>query len=219
MLMRIFRIMLVDDHAIFLKGLGIMLNECNEFKVIGEAANGAEFLSLLEQIMPDVVLMDIKMPVMNGVEATKIAMEKYPELRVIALTMFGEHKYLRLMAEAGARGFIQKNTNREELENAIRQVCNGQTYFSPEMMVDIAQWKSTAEPGIFLDDLNERLSERELDVLKLIVNGLTTQEIAEKLFISPRTVEGHRANLIAKTATRNVVDLVIYSIRNHLVEI
>lgn len=217
--MNIFRILLVDDHAIFLKGLGMMLNECNEFKVVGEAFNGQEFLSLLDKVIPDVVLMDIKMPLMNGVEATIKAMEKYPELKIIALTMFGEHKYLRQMAEAGAMGFIQKNVNREELENAIHAVCNGQTYFSPEMMADIAQWKINPGSGVFLDKLNEHLSDRELDVLKLIVNGLSTQEIAEKLFISPRTVEGHRANLIAKTATRNVVDLVICAIRNHLVEI
>lgn len=217
--MNILKILLVDDHEIFLKGLTMMLNEFNEFKVIGEAKNGQEFLDSLEHIIPDIVLMDIKMPILNGVEATKKAIEKYPDLKVIALTMFGEHKYLRMMADAGAQGFIQKNINKNELELAIQTVAKGQTYFSPEMMADIAQWGSSAEPGIFLNDLNERLSDRELDVLKLIIKGMSSQEMANKLFISPRTVEGHRANLIAKTGTRNVVDLVIYAIRNHLVEI
>lgn len=215
----IIKIVLVDDHAIFLKGLTLMLNECSMFKVIGEASNGLEFLQLLEVVTPDVVLIDIKMPVMNGVDATRQAIEKYPDLKIMALTMFSEHKYLRLMAEAGANGFIQKNVGKEELEYSIQTVYRGKTYFSPEMMADIAKWEPTSSSGVFLEDVNERLSERELDVLQQIVKGLSTQEIADKLFISPRTVEGHRANLIAKTATRNVVDLVIYAIRNHLVDI
>lgn len=217
--MNILKILLVDDHEIFLKGLTLMLNEFNDFKVIGDAGNGEEFLLLLEQITPDIVLMDIKMPILNGVDATKKAIEKYPDLKIIALTMFGEHKYLRMMADAGALGFIQKNINKNDLELAIQTVAKGQNYFSPEMMADIAQWDSSTEPGIYLDDLNERLSDRELDVLKLIIKGMSSQEMAEYLFISPRTVEGHRAKLIAKTGTRNVVDLVIYAIRNHLVEI
>lgn len=217
--MKITRILLVDDHAIFLKGLGMMLNEFTTFKVVGEASNGEEFLSVLDALLPDVVLMDIKMPVMNGVEATKKAISKYPDIRIIALTMFGEHKYLKLMAEAGASGFIQKNINKDELEKAILTVCNGQTYFSPEMIVDIAKGKATDGHGIFLSEMNEHLSDRELEVLRLIVKGLSAFEIAENLFISPRTVEGHRANLIAKTGTRNVVDLVIFAIKNQLIEI
>jgi DNA-binding NarL/FixJ family response regulator len=215
----IIKIVLVDDHAIFLKGLTLMLNECSQFKVIGEASNGEDFLQLLDYKIPDLVLIDIKMPVMNGIEASKKALEKFPDLKIMALTMFSEHKYLRMMAEAGALGFIQKNIGKEELELSIRTVYQGKTYFSPEMMADIAKWEPTSSSGIFLEELNERLSERELDVLQLIVKGLSTQEIADKLFISPRTVEGHRANLIAKTATRNVVDLVIYAIRNRLVVI
>ena len=215
----IIKIILVDDHAIFLKGLTLMLNECSKFKVIGEASNGLEFLQLLEKVSPDLVLMDIKMPVMNGIEACKKAIEKFPDLKMIALTMFSEHKYLRMMAEAGALGFIQKSIGKEELELSIRTVYQGKTYFSPEMLADIAKWEPASTSGIFLEEQNERLSDRELDVLQLIAKGLSTQEIADKLFISPRTVEGHRANLIAKTATRNVVDLVIYAIRNRLVVI
>ena len=217
--MKIIRILLVDDHAIFLKGLGMMLNEFATFKVVGEASNGEEFLSVLDTLLPDVVLMDIKMPVMNGIEATKKAISKYPDLKIIALTMFGEHKYLKLMAEAGASGFIQKNINKDELHKAISTVCSGHTYFSPEMIADIANGKAPDGHGIFLSELNEHLSDRELEVLRLIVKGLSAFEIAESLFISPRTVEGHRANLIAKTGTRNVVDLVIFSIKNQLIEL
>lgn len=215
----IIKIIVVDDHAIFLKGLNLLINECNDFKVIGEASNGVNFLELLDKMTPDLVLMDIKMPLMDGIEATKKALEKYPDLKIMTLTMFSEHKYLRLMAEAGVKGFILKSIGKKELEYAIKNVVNGKTYFSPEVIEDISKWQPTSRSGVFLEEMNERLSDRELDVLQQIVKGLSTQEIADKLFISRRTVEGHRANLISKTATRNVVDLVIYAIKNHLVVI
>ena len=213
----IIKIIVVDDHAIFLRGLNLLINECIDFKVIGEASNGENFLELLDEMTPDLVLMDIKMPLMDGIEATKKALEKYPDLKIMTLTMFSEHKYLRLMAEAGVKGFILKSIGKKELEYAIKNVVDGKTYFSPEVIEDISKWEPTSGSGIFLEEMNERLSDRELDVLQQIVKGLSTQEIADKLFISRRTVEGHRANLISKTATRNVVDLVIYAIRNHLV--
>ena len=213
----IIKVILVDDHAIFLNGLRLMINECSQFKVIGEASNGQQFLELLTDLNPDLVLIDIKMPMMNGADATKEAIEKYPNLKRMALTMFSELKYLRLMAEAGARGFILKSIGKAELEFAINTVNSGKTYFSPQLLDEIAEFDPADASGKFLEDLNERLTERELDVLQYIVKGLTSQEIADKLFISKRTVEGHRANLISKTATRNVVDLVIYAIRNQLV--
>ena len=213
----IIKVIFVDDHAIFLNGLRLMINECSQFKVIGEASNGQQFLELLTDLNPDLVLIDIKMPMMNGADATKEAIEKYPNLKIMALTMFSDLKYLRLMAEAGARGFILKSIGKAELEFAINTVNSGKTYFSPQLLDEIAEFDPADASGKFLEDLNERLTERELDVLQYIVKGLTSQEIADKLFISKRTVEGHRANLISKTATRNVVDLVIYAIRNQLV--
>ena len=213
----IIKVIFVDDHAIFLNGLRLMINECSQFKVIGEASNGQQFLELLTDLNPELVLIDIKMPIMNGADATKEAIEKYPNLKIMALTMFSELKYLRLMAEAGARGFILKSIGKAELEFAINTVNSGKTYFSPQLLDEIAEFDPADASGKFLEDLNERLTERELDVLQYIVKGLTSQEIADKLFISKRTVEGHRANLISKTATRNVVDLVIYAIRNQLV--
>lgn len=212
----IIKIILADDHAIFLKGLRMMVNECSNFKVIGEASNGRELLDLLDHISPDIILTDIKMPVMNGVEATKAAVEKYPHPKIMALTMFSDLKYMRLMAEAGASGFILKSIGKTELELAINTVSSGKTYFSPQLLGEIAESDPVESSGIYLKDVNERLTERELDVLQYIVKGFSTQEIADRLFISKRTVEGHRANLILKTGTRNVVDLVIYAIRNRL---
>jgi len=216
--MNIIKIVLVDDHSIFSRGLSLLLNEISDFKVIGEATNGKDFIDSLLLWRPDVVLMDIKMPGMDGIEASKQALEIMPGLKIIALTMFGEPHYCKLMAEAGASGFIQKNVSKIELENAIRKVSKGENYFSQEIMKDISI-KSSAKSGLFIESLNEMITEREYEVLKYITMGLSAQEIAEKMFISFRTVEGHRANLISKTGTRNVVDLVIFAIKNKIVEV
>lgn len=213
--MEIIKIVLVDDHSIFSKGLSLLLNEVAEFKVIGEASNGADFLNKLPFWNPDVVLMDIKMPVMDGIKATNKALITYPGLKIIALTMFGEFHYCRSMAEAGAVGFVQKNVSGTELEKAIKTVMKGDNYFSEAVKNGI----SSDEPDLIAEEYNEKLTEREFEVLNYIVKGLSAHEIAEKMFLSSRTVEGHRSNLISKTGTRNVVDLVIYAIRNHLIEL
>lgn len=217
--MKIYQIFIVDDHPIFLKGLLLMLNEISDFKVIGEAVNGRDFLSKITEVKPDVVLMDIKMPELNGIDATREALQLYPDLKVIALTMFGEQKYMDQMADAGAIGFLQKSVTRDELEKAVRQVSLGQPYFSTAIIADLSASVSNGSAAFLTDSFNERLTERELEVLKYIVTGLSAQEIAEKMFLSFRTIEGHRSNLISKTNTRNVVDLVIFAIRNKLVEI
>jgi len=216
--MNIIKIVLVDDHSIFAKGLSMLLNEVQDFKVIGEASNGEEFIESLLFWKPDIVLMDIKMPEMNGIEATKKGIHLIPNLKVIALTMFGEPHYCKQMAEAGASGFVQKNISRQELEEAIRKVYRGENYFSKEILKSISN-KNNNKDNLFIEAYNEKLTEREYEVLKYIVLGLSAQEIAEKMFISFRTVEGHRASLISKTGTRNVVDLVIFAIKNNIIDI
>lgn len=212
--MRIYQIYLVDDHPIFLKGLTMLLNEVDEFKVIGEAHNGVEFLTDLPHKTADVVLMDIRMPHMDGIEATKLALQQKPDLNVIALTMFGEQKYYKLMAEAGAKGFLQKDVGKDELVAAIQRVGNGETYFSERVRNELLT--RPVEPDDIMEQLGEKFTEREVEVLNHLVHGLSAPEIAEKMFLSPRTVEGHRASLISKTGTKNVVDLVIFAIRHNL---
>lgn len=216
--MNIIKIVLVDDHSIFSKGLSMLLNGVVDFKVVGDANDGQELLDNLMEWEPDVILMDIKMPGLNGIEATKQALKLMPGLRVIALTMFAESHYCRSMAEAGAHGFVQKNVSGSELEKAIRTVIGGQNYFSQPLMKDL-QPKEMPDNYLFISEHNEYLTEREHEVLTYISQGLSANEIAKKMFISARTVEGHRASLISKTGTRNVVDLVIYSIRNGLIEL
>jgi DNA-binding NarL/FixJ family response regulator len=217
--MKIYQIYLVDDHSIFLKGLTLLLNEVPEFKVIGEASNGADFLRDLDHLQPDVVLMDIRMPGMNGIEATRLALEKNPSLNIIALTMFGERKYYKLMAEAGARGFMQKDIRKEELIEAIKSVTEGESYFTQQVINELASSSIDGEADDIMATMGEKLTEREHEVLKYLVQGLSAPEIAEKMSISPRTVEGHRANLIAKTGTKNVVELVIFAVRHRLIAI
>lgn len=214
--MKLYQIIIVDDHQIFRAGLKTMLNETPNFKVIAEAADGEEFLKILENYTPDVILMDIKMPNLNGIGATREALKKYPNLKIIALTMFSEQEYCRDMIDAGAEGFVLKNIEQDELEKAIVRVTEGENYFSQEVMDVICKLedKNTKKQSIDL-----KLTQRELEILQLLCKGLSNQEISKELFISPRTVEGHRANLLNKTGSKNTVKLVMYAIKNKLVEI
>lgn len=216
--MNIIKIVLVDDHSIFSKGLSLLLNGIVDFKVVGDANDGQELLDNLMDWQPDVILMDIKMPGVNGIVATKQALRIMPGLRIIALTMFAESHYCKSMAEAGAHGFVQKNVSGAELEMAIRTVVSGKNYFSQPLMKDL-QPKEKPDNYLFISEYDEYITEREHEVLTCISQGLSANEIAKKLFISARTVEGHRASLISKTRTRNVVDLIIFSIRNGLLSL
>lgn len=216
--MEIIKIVLVDDHSIFSKGLSLLLNGVPDFKVVGEACNGRVFLDHLDDWQPDMVLMDIKMPELNGIEATRLALQNHPRLKIIALTMFGESHYCQSMAEAGAHGFLQKNVSGKELEKAIREAMADKNYFSRSLMQDISPEQDERE-NLLIKEFNETLTKREHQVLVHIAEGLSSQEIAKKMFISARTVEGHRANLIDKTGTKNVVDLVIYAIRHGIIHI
>ena len=210
------KITLVDDHALFRNGLRILLDTNKNFKVIFEAENGKEFLENLENNIPDIVLMDINMPIMDGIEATQIANDRYPDIKVIALTMFGEEEYYYKMINAGAKGFILKNSEINEVIEAINQVMIGNSYFSQELLYKVIKsFKPHKEP--IQESAN--LSKRELQVLEEICNGLSNQEIADNLFISKRTVDKHRANLLSKTNSKNTANLIMYAIKNKLVSV
>lgn len=192
-----------------------MLQEINDVLLVGEAGTGKEFLDLIKAVPADIVFMDIQMPEMNGIEATQIATESYPDLKVIALSMHDEREYLEKMLMAGARGFLLKNTGLDELEKAIRSAMEEKNYFSVEMMTLLAQTIHVRHH----DELrkNITLTEREAEVLEYLCKGLSTGEIADKLYISDRTVEKHRAALLEKTASKNTVNLILFAIKNRLV--
>jgi DNA-binding NarL/FixJ family response regulator len=209
-------VFLVDDHKLFRNGLSLLLEGEKDIIVCGEAENGQQFCEAIEKEQPDVVLMDIEMPVMDGFETTEVTCGKYPELKVIALTMFGEEQYYLKMIEAGAKGFLLKNSDIEEVIKAIKTVNDGGTYFSQEilynMVKNIKEVRKETGPPI-------HLSRREQEVLELICKGFSNTEIASELNISKRTVEKHRSNILIKTQTYNTASLVMFAVENKLINI
>lgn len=210
------RIIVVDDHQIFRTGLILLLNELDSVEVVGEACDGEDLLKLLCTKKADLIFMDIKMPKLNGIEATKQVKEKYPEIKIIALSMHDDEKYLDSMLMAGAKGFLSKKVGLDDLEKAISLVIKGKNYFSEDLLSILAQ---KVNPVMGADKQQVKLTKREHETLQLICKGYSNQEIAEKLFISQRTVESHRANLLEKTNSKNSINLVIYAIRNNLYEV
>ncbi len=210
------KVIIVEDHDIFRDGLVSLLTMKGIADVIGVASNGKEFLEILGNHTPDIVLMDIAMPVMNGHIATIEAIKKYPNLKILVLSMFGDEKYYYQMIEAGVKGFILKSSDKEELINAIKLVAQGNSYFSNELLRNIIVNLGKKE---FAETETEKFTNRELEILNLMCAGMSANEIADELNLSKKTIEGHRTNLFVKTQTKNSVALVIYAIKNKLVEI
>jgi len=213
--MKEYRLAIVDDHKMFRSGLRFLLNDIPEIKVVGEASNGLEFLELAAKDIIDIVLMDINMPEMNGLEATREALKLYPKLKIIVLSMHGEEEYYDQMVDAGVQGFLLKNSGVEDLSAALQTVISGGTYFSQELLVGILDKK---KQRIFQDEV-VKLTQRELEVLKLVCEGFCNTDIAEKLFISHRTVDRHRSNLLSKTGCPNSTSLVMYAVKNRIIEV
>lgn len=210
--MEIISVVIADDHIIFRKGLTTILNEISVIKVVAETSNGHELLDFLKSNTADVVLMDIKMPGMDGIEATRRVLEKYPKIKVIALTMHEEIGYFNRMIEAGASGFLLKKTNQDQLEEAITAVFRGESYFSEEFAFTAKQL-----PGIN-KTTTIKLSDREKEVLEFICRGFSNSEISKKMGLSQRTIDGHRSRLFEKTGAKNAPNLVMYAIKNGIVK-
>jgi len=210
------KILLVDDHTLFRNGLRMLLDTLPGYEVTGEASNGKEFLELILKNEYDIVFLDIEMPEINGIEAAKRALETNPALKIITLSMYGDEEYYDQMIDAGAKGFLLKNTNLQEVKTAIDTVLEGGNYFSQELMQNLLRnYKLPKE----LKSPESDLSEREVEILLLISEGLSNLEIGERLFISKRTVEKHRANILDKTKCKNTAGLVMYAIKNQLIEL
>lgn len=211
-----YKVMLVDDHKLFRKGLRMLIDALNRFEVAGEASNGIEFLGLLDQGMPDVVMLDIAMPEMDGIEAARLALMKYPDLKIITLSMFGEQDYYFKMVDAGVKGFLLKNSDFSEVKMALETVIEGGNYFSRELLMNLVNSLKNSPEELAPDS---PLSDREKEIILLICKGMSTMEIADSLCLSKRTVDSHRANILLKTGCRNTASLVVYAIKEKLVEL
>ena len=213
------RVALVDDHRLFRNGLKMLLSTHKGVEVVFEAASGEEFLAEVERVRPDVVFMDYAMPGMSGAQATEQGLALCPDMKVISLTMFAENAYYSQMVGSGAKGFLLKDSEFNEVTEAVETVAAGGTYFSESLLATLSQ--TMRKSGGSVDDIAEadRLSEREIEILVGICRGESTQEIADNLFISKRTVDKHRANILEKSGCKNTASLVVYAIKHRLVEV
>lgn len=213
-------IVIVDDHKIFRDGLKFVINQMDDLEVIGEASNGNEFLSIIEKKGADLVIMDISMPQLNGIEATKSAVALYPGIKILVLSMFCDEEYYFQMVQAGVMGFVLKESGKDELEDAIRAVLSGETYFSQNLLRDIiVNFHSPGKQAKEQKEQDYNFTKRESEILKLICEGYSNNQIADKLFISIRTVEGHKSNLISKTGVKNTISLVMYALKKNLINL
>lgn len=212
-------IVIVDDHKIFRDGLKMLLDNFEFARVVGEASNGQEFLDLLDRVVPHIVLMDINMPKMNGIEATKVALAKYPGLKIIALTSFADDEYIESMISSGVEGYMLKRSDIEDFEKAVQKVALGGSYFSPEIIKVITRNLYQNKKIETKQKVIEQFTDREKQILQLICQGLNNEQIADTIHLSPKTIEKHKSSLFQKTQTLNTVNLVIYAFKNQLVSV
>ncbi|MBI1287259.1 MAG: response regulator [Flavobacteriales bacterium] len=204
------RLILVDDHQIVLDGLKALLDDIDGFDCVATADNGQKALDLLKVFDIDLVLMDLDMPVMNGVDATRRIKKDHPNVKVISLTQHNERGMVQQLLECGSDGYLLKNIAQDELANAIRKVVSGERVFSEEVTMSLAG-KAVEKNA---NGVEVELTEREIEILTLIAEGLSSKQIGEKLFISPRTVDTHRTNLMNKLDIHNIAGLIRFALKN-----
>ena len=213
------KVLVVDDHTIVRDGICALLGVVGDIEIVGEAINGKEAFEEVERLNPDIVLMDIAMPIMSGLEATRRICKTFPKTKVLALTQHDDREYVIPVLEAGAHGFVSKKAASSELVSAIRSVYQGDSFLSP-CVTKLLIEDYRQEDGVRRSyDPYEHLTDREREMLKLLAEGYTTQEIATMLIISPKTVEGHKTSLMAKLDIHNRIDLVKYAIRKGIINI
>lgn len=207
------KVLLVDDHQIIIDGLKSLLKNTDEIAVAGEAGNGREALRILEILEIDIVLMDIDMPVLNGIDTLKEISKRGSGQKVIILSMHNEAGMIKSLIDLGASGYLLKSCSQEELVGAIKKVSTGQSYFSTDVTLSLLKPANPSNPEL----KNELLTDRETEILKLIAAGFSNKEVGDKLFISHRTVDTHRTNLMKKLDINNIAGLISYAIKNGIV--
>lgn len=214
------KLALVDDHNLFRRGIASILGQVADFELVLEASNGQEFIDKIPRKMPDVVLLDLQMPVLDGTATADYLREHYPLIKIIVLTMHDEDRMVLHLLEKGVSGYLLKDSDPDEVEKAVRKVMDEGVYlneFVSRAMLRKMTNKTTVVKQSPLYNSKILLSEREKEVLKLICEGLSTAEISDRIFLSPRTVEGHRLRILEKTGTKNTAGMVAYAFKNDLV--
>lgn len=211
----VIRLLLVDDHQIVIDGLKALLSNEKNIKIISDANNGKEALDIIDKIPIDIVITDINMPVMSGVELTKKIKSDFPEIKVLVLSMHNDKALINEVISAEAEGYVLKNTNRDELVGAINRIYDNGTYYSNEI-VKIMTENIKPENN---NEVLKSLSQREIEIIKLVCQECTSAEIADKLFLSPMTVDTHRKNILKKTHSKTAVSLVKFAIKNNIIGI
>ena len=214
--MKKIRILIADDHNIVRTGLKLLLKSAKDFSIVGEASNGEEVLPLVRKCKPDVAILDISMPKLNGIEATRRIRQDDSSTKILILTIYENEEYIYQMLRAGANGYVLKNAGKEELLSAVRAVAAGDRFFSPgisDLMID-EFIKRAGQHEKKNDKRNDKLTKREEEILRYIAGGMTNQQIAKKLFLSVRTVDTHRTNLMHKLDIHDTAGLVRYAIES-----
>jgi DNA-binding NarL/FixJ family response regulator len=216
------KIAIADDQVLFLRGLKFIIQSFDDVELVIEANDGQDLLNQLEQMPADVILCDVKMPNLDGIETTKIIKTRYPNTKVILLTMYNDDRLISHAMEIGAHGYLLKEEESEEVHRAIKEVYEKGHYFNDyvsQALLKQVKNKNKTLPTEILGNMPVKLTRREMEVLELICKEFSTTEIANQLFLSARTVEGHRKNLLEKTGVKNTAGLVVFAIKNELVSI
>ncbi len=215
-----YKIILADDHALFIRGINRLLSEKKDIEVIGEAKDGAELLELLETLQPDMILIDISMPNVNGIEAVRKIKKLYPEIKILILSMHKSKEYLNSTISAGADGYILKEDSDNELFSAIETVREGGSYLNLNLAMDLSkELNKGGNTSDYPEDSEISLSKREKEILKMIAEGNSNKGVSDILCISIRTVENHRSNIMKKLNTNKIADLVRYAYNEKIIEL
>lgn len=219
--MKTLKIAIADDQVLFRKGMVNIINSFKDIEIVLEASNGIELLEGLEKSskIPDIVILDLSMPELNGIDTTKVIHEKYPKIKIIILSVYSEDRFVTHLMELGVNAYLFKNVEPNEVEKAIWSIMEKDFYFNEAFLLAMRKRLTGKKPRLLIqDNIPSLLSHRELEVLDLICKQFTAHEIGEKLFISTRTVDGHRNNLLEKTGMKNTAGLVVFSIKNNLID-
>lgn len=213
------RIVLADDHEIFRDGFNVMMKKQADIKLIGEAANGMELIEIAGKLLPDIILTDIKMPKIDGIEATKILTSRYPGINIIALSMFDDDNLVIDMLEAGAKGYLLKSAHKNEIIEAIKSVYKNENYYCKNTSTKLVQLIATSRFDPYKEVQKPLFSKKEIEMIRLICQEVTNKEIAAKLFLSIRTIEGYRERIQEKMRVKSTAGIVIYAIKTGIFKI